>query len=256
MEHNPFSRTQQLIGKEGLVTLNNTKVAVFGIGGVGSYVAEGLARAGVGHLYLIDDDVVRHSNINRQIHANYSTLDQPKVVLMKDRILSINPKAEVVIHQKRYNSETAEELFPYGYDYIVDAIDSVSSKIDLILRAIQNHIPIVSSMGTGNKLDPTRFEVTDISKTSICPLARVMRRELKRRGVTRLKVIYSKEQPIKPLEPEKEVFEDEYTSGDRIEPQENTNWKHLPGSISFVPSVAGLILAGEVVRDVLGIKRS
>jgi len=170
--------------------------------------------------------------------------------------LSINPEAEVVIHQKRYNSETAEELFPYGYDYIVDAIDSVSSKIDLILRAIQNHIPIVSSMGTGNKLDPTRFEVTDISKTSICPLARVMRRELKRRGVTRLKVIYSKEQPIKPLEPEKEVFEDEYTSGDRIEPQENTNWKHLPGSISFVPSVAGLILAGEVVRDVLGIKRS
>lgn len=231
---NQFSRTEMLIGKENVEKLNNSKVAIFGIGGVGSFVVEGLARAGVGKFILVDNDSVAESNLNRQIIATTKTIGKLKVEVMKNRILEINPNANVETHSEFFMPESPN-LFDNTIDYIVDAIDTVTAKIELILRANKLNIPIISSMGTGNKLDPTKFEVTDIYKTSVCPLAKVMRKELKKRNIKKLKVIYSKEEPIKPKE----------------ENNTEKNKKQVPGSISFVPSVAGLIIASEVVKDII-----
>lgn len=231
MEH-AFSRTELLIGEKGLKTLKQAKVAVFGIGGVGSYVAEGLARAGVGNLVLIDHDTIDITNINRQIHATYQTIGKSKVEVMKERILSINPEAQVETYPIFYLADTKEDIIEKTLDYVVDAVDTVSAKLAIIEKAKEKQIPVISCMGTGNKLDPSRFEIMDISKTSVCPLAKVMRKELKKRQIKQVKVLYSKEEPIKSnLLQEKD--------------------KIVPASISFVPSVAGLMIAGEVVKDIL-----
>ena len=226
---NQFSRTELLIGKDGVDKLNYAKVALFGIGGVGSYVLEGLVRAGIGNFILIDNDEVDITNLNRQIIATTNTIGMPKVEVAKKRILEINPNANVEIRQEFFTQES-ENFLDNSVDYIIDAVDTVTAKIELVVRANKLNIPIISSMGAGNKLDPTKFEVADIYKTSVCPLAKVMRRESKNRGIKKLKVVYSKEEPIK-LEP---------VAGKRV-----------PGSISFVPSVAGLIIAGEVIKDIL-----
>ena len=222
-----FSREERLIGKENLEKLNKSKVAVFGIGGVGSFVVEGLARAGIGKFLLVDNDTVDITNINRQIHANITTIGKNKVDVMKERILNINPQAEVDISTEFFMP--GSKLVDNSLDYIVDAIDTVTGKIELVCRANELNIPIISAMGTGNKLDPTKFEVADIYKTSVCPLAKVMRKELRSRGIQKLKVVYSKEEPIKT----------------------NDGDYKTPASISFVPSVAGLIIAGEVIKDVI-----
>ena len=235
---NQFSREELLIGKENLKKLQNTKVAIFGIGGVGSYVVEGLARAGVGKFILVDRDNVDVSNINRQIIATTKTIGKPKVEVAKERILEINPQAEVEIYQEFF-MPTTKGILDESIFYIVDAIDTVTAKIELVLRAKRLNIPIISSMGTGNKIEPTKFEVTDLYKTSVCPLAKVMRKELKNRGIKNLKVIYSKEEPIKIKNIPDEVN------------QEQTSKKQIPASMSFVPSVAGLIIAGEVVKDII-----
>ena len=235
---NQFSREELLIGKENLKKLQNTKVAIFGIGGVGSYVVEGLARAGVGKFILVDRDNVDVSNINRQIIATTKTIGKPKVEVAKERILEINPQAEVEIYQEFF-MPTTKGILDESISYIVDAIDTVTAKIELVLRAKRLNIPIISSMGTGNKIEPTKFEVTDLYKTSVCPLAKVMRKELKNRGIKNLKVIYSKEEPIKIKNIPDEVN------------QEQTKKKQIPASMSFVPSVAGLIIAGEVVKDII-----
>lgn len=241
-----FSRTELIIGKEAIKKLNNSKVAVFGIGGVGSFVVEGLVRAGVENFILVDNDTVDLSNLNRQLIATRKTVGKPKVEVAKERILEINPNANVEIHQEFFMPDS-EELLDNSVDYIVDSIDTVTAKIELVVRANRLNIPIISSMGTGNKLDPTKFEVTDIYKTSICPLAKVMRKELRARNIPKLKVIYSKEEPIKP-----NAGTDENHS---ICPTEtnskSTARNQVPGSISFVPSVAGLILAGEVIKDLI-----
>ncbi|MGI6684535.1 MAG: tRNA threonylcarbamoyladenosine dehydratase [Bacillota bacterium] len=245
-----FSRTALLIGRDALNKLHQSKVAVFGIGGVGTFVVEGLVRAGVGKFVLVDDDCVCLTNFNRQLHATRKTLGRPKVEVMKERILDINPKAEVVIYQKFYLPEYREELIKNDYDYLVDAVDTVTAKIDLVVSAREKGIPVISCMGAGNKLDPTKFEVADIFSTSVCPLAKVMRRELRKRGIESLKVVYSKEEPIKPME-----NEDESCNENCICPKGSTKHcltkRQVPGSISFVPSVAGLIAAGEVVRDLI-----
>jgi tRNA threonylcarbamoyladenosine dehydratase len=244
-----FSRTALLIGEEGLAKLAASTVAVIGIGGVGSYAAEALARAGVGGLVLVDDDAVCVTNINRQIIALRETVGRPKVEVMAERILAINPEARVEAHQEYFGPESAERLVAPGLSYIVDAIDTVSAKIELILRAKALGIPIVSAMGAGNKLDPTRLEVADIYETSVCPLARVMRRELKRRGVESLKVIYSRELPIKIVESENPCRQH------CVCPKKDRTCvgrRSVPGSVSFVPSAAGLIAASLVVRDILG----
>ncbi|MDD4504349.1 MAG: tRNA threonylcarbamoyladenosine dehydratase, partial [Clostridiaceae bacterium] len=193
-----FSRTELLIGKEGIDKLKKSTVAIFGIGGVGSFTAEALCRCGVGRLVLIDHDDICLTNINRQIHATRKTVGRPKVEAMRDRLLDINPDADIVIYKELYNEKTSVMLLQSEYDYVVDAIDMVSSKIDLVLKCIEMNIPIISCMGAGNKLDPTKLEVTDIYKTSVCPLAKVMRYELRKRGVKKLKVVYSKEEPITP----------------------------------------------------------
>lgn len=226
-----FSRTELLIGKENVEKLNKSKVAVFGIGGVGSYVVEGLARAGVGKFVLIDKDKVDITNLNRQIIATHKTVGKSKVEVSKERILDINPNAEVEIYEEFFMPES-EGILDETVDYIVDAVDTVTAKIELVIRADKLNIPIISSMGTGNKLDPTRFEVTDIYKTEVCPLAKVMRKELKSRGIKKLKVVYSKEEPVKAM-------------------QKEEGKKQPPASISFVPSVAGLIIAGEVIKDLI-----
>lgn len=226
-----FSRTELLIGKEKVEKLNKSKVAIFGIGGVGSYVVEGLARAGVGKFVLIDKDKVDITNLNRQIIATHKTIGKAKVEVSKERILEINPNAEVEIHEEFFLPES-EGILDETVDYIVDAIDTVTAKIELVMRANKLNIPIISSMGTGNKLDPTRFEVTDIYKTEVCPLAKVMRKELKQREIKKLKVVYSKEEPVKIIHSEE-------------------GRKQPPASISFVPSVAGLIIAGEVIKDLI-----
>ena len=228
-----FSRTERLIGATALDKLKNSHVAVFGIGGVGSYTVEALARAGVGALDLIDNDDVALSNINRQIIALHSTVGKPKVEVAAARVKDINPSCTVNCHQKFVLPETLSEFDLASYDYIVDAIDTVSSKIALAVECEKLGVKLISSMGTGNKLDPTKFEVTDIYKTSVCPLARVMRAELKKRGAKGLKVLFSKEEPIK---------------------VENVGEEHrraVPASISFVPSCAGLIIAGEVIKDLI-----
>ncbi len=228
-----FSRTALLIGEEGVAKLKRARVAVFGVGGVGGYVVEALARSGVGAIDLIDKDAVSPSNINRQIIALRSTVGRLKTEVAAERARDINPDIRVVCHNLFYLPETAEQFDFSAYDYIVDAIDTVSGKLDIIQRAKEKNIPVVSSMGTGNKLDPTDFEVADISKTSVCPLARVMRRELKKRGIEHVKVVYSKEEPLP------SSLKDEESG------------KSVPGSIAFVPSVAGLIIAGEVIKDLI-----
>ena len=242
---NQFSRTQLLLGQENMERLSRAKVAVFGIGGVGGYVAEALARSGVGSLVLVDNDTVCLSNINRQIIATHKTLGRYKTEVMKERILDINPQARVEVRNCFYLPENAHEFDFSEYSYVVDAVDTVTAKLEIILRAQQCGVPVISSMGAGNKLDPTRFQVDDIYKTTMCPLAKVMRRELKKRGVKKLKVVYSAEKPIQPG-----YAEEEYGTGE-AGPQKKgaVSRRSTPGSVAFVPSVAGLILAGEVVKD-------
>lgn len=237
---NQFSRTELIIGKENIEKLKRSKVAIFGIGGVGSYVVEALVRAGIGNFVLVDNDTVSISNINRQLIATTKTIGNAKVEVAKERILEINPKANVEIYKEFFMPET-QGILDESIDYIVDAIDTVTAKIELIERAKKLNISIISSMGTGNKLDPTKFEVTDIYKTSVCPLAKVMRKELKQRGIKKLKVLYSKEEPIKV----------NCTSKENLDVTINSRMKQTPGSISFVPSVAGLIIAGEVIKDLI-----
>lgn len=247
---NEFSRTELLVGRTAMARLGTSTVAVFGIGGVGSFVVEGLARSGIGHFVLIDDDTVCLTNINRQLLALHSTIGRPKVDVMRERILDINPKAVVETHQLFYLPETAEGLLQPNWDYIVDAIDTVSAKIDLIVRAKAMKIPIISCMGAGNKLDPTRFEVADIYQTSMCPLSKVMRRELKKRAVDALKVVYSCEEPVA----HDLHAAESCTTGCVCPPgsvRKCTHRNRIPGSISFVPSVAGLIIAGEVIKDLI-----
>lgn len=229
-----FSRSALLLGEQALECLKHSRVAVFGVGGVGSYVAEALARSGVGELRLVDNDTVSLSNINRQLIATHETLGRLKVEVMKERIVSINPQAQVVTHPVFYLPEEHQGLID-GCDYVVDAIDTVSGKIALVQEAQSKGIPIISSMGAGNKLDPTRFEVADLSKTSVCPLCRVMRRELRQLGISHLKVVYSTEPPIVP-----------HSSSAAVDPACH---RRVPGSVAFVPSVAGLIIAGEVIKD-------
>lgn len=235
-----FSRTAMLLGEEAIKKLTAARVGVFGIGGVGGYVVEALVRAGVGAIDIIDNDEVCRSNLNRQIIATHSTLGMAKIDAMEKRIKDINPECVVRKYQCFYLPETAKEFDFSQYAYVVDAIDTVTGKIQLVMQAKEAGVPIISSMGTGNKLNPTELEVADIYKTSVCPLAKVMRRELKKRGVERLKVVYSKEEPLTPL-----VIE---------EKQENDKRRATPGSVSFVPSVAGLIIASEVVKDLVGIE--
>lgn len=247
---NEFSRTELLIGKKALLKLARSRVAVFGIGGVGAFAVEGLVRAGVGKFVLVDDDCICLTNINRQLHATRKTVGRAKVEVMGERILEINPRAEVVVHKTFYMPEHAPELIKPDYDYIVDSIDTVTAKIDLILNAKGQGIPIISCMGAGNKLDPTKFEIADIYDTSVCPLARVMRRELKKRGVSDLKVVYSREEPISPVETDESSCQ-----LNCICPKDAARTcavrRQIPGSISFVPSVAGLLIAAEVVKDLL-----
>lgn len=251
---NEFSRTQLLLGKEAMEKLANASVAVFGIGGVGSYTAEALARSGVGRLDLVDDDKVCLTNVNRQLIATRKTIGKQKADVMRERILEINPNAEVVTHQCFYAAENADDFDLTQYTYIVDAIDTVSSKLELIVRAQRAGVPIISCMGAGNKLDPTRFEVADIYSTSVCPLARVMRRELKARGVAKLKVVYSKEPPMAPLE-DMSISCRAHCVCPPGTKRKCTVRRAIPGSTAFVPPVAGLILAGEVVRDIAGVTR-
>ena len=245
-----FSRSELIIGKEGIEKLKNSKVAIFGVGGVGSYTVEALVRCGVGHVVLIDDDCICLTNLNRQLHATRKTVGKPKVEAMRDRVLEINPKCEVTIIQKFYMPDVADEIIDKSCNYIVDAIDTVTSKLDLIVKAKGKNIPIISSMGAGNKLDPTRFEITDISKTSMCPLARVMRRELKKRSIYSLKTVYSKEEPLTPINEDNNSCK-----SCCICPvgtvRKCTAKRQIPGSISFVPSVVGLIIASEVVKDLV-----
>lgn len=240
MEENWKSRTELLIGKENIEKLNKSKIAIYGIGGVGSFVVEGLARAGIENFVLIDNDIISISNINRQIHANINTIGKRKIDVMKERIEEINPNASVEIYMTQDVEDGEENLINKEITYVVDAVDTVTTKLKLIEKAKQEEVPIISSMGTGNKLDPTRFEISDITKTSVCPLAKVIRKELKKRNIRNVKVLYSKEEPIKIKEEEIEC--------------ENRR-KQTPGSISFVPSVAGMIIAGEVIKDVINRQR-
>lgn len=260
-----FIRTAMLLGEEGIRRLAGKRVAVFGIGGVGGHVAEALARSGIGALDLIDNDVVNVSNINRQIIALYDTVGQYKTRVMAERIARINPDCKVTVYETFYLPEEREK-FPFEqFDYIADAIDTVTAKIDLAVTAEKMGIPIISCMGTGNKLDPTQLEVTDIYKTSVCPLAKVMRRELKARNVKALKVVYSREQALTPLlltsgeettagcteQVKKAVCMTDGTEQVK-EPENGARHRAVPGSTAFVPAVAGLILAGEVIRDLAG----
>lgn len=243
-----FSRTELLIGSEALEKLKQSTVTIFGIGGVGGFALEGMVRAGVGNFILVDDDSVCLTNINRQIIATRKTVGKPKVEVAKQRMLEINPKVNIQNYQTFYLPGNKEDLLDLNSDYIVDAIDTVSAKIDLVIEANKRNIPIISCMGMGNKLDPTKIEVTDIYKTSICPLSRVMRKELRIRGVDSLKVVYSKEEPITPLE-----IDSTCSTHCICTNKERTcsTRRQIPGSISFVPSVAGLIIAGEVVKSLI-----
>lgn len=243
-----FSRTELLLGKEAMEKLKNAKVAVFGIGGVGGYVCEALVRSGVGAFDLIDDDKVCLTNLNRQIIATRKTVGKYKTDVMKDRILEINPDARVEVHKCFFLPENADE-FPFEeYDYIVDAVDTVTAKISLVMKAQEMNVPIISSMGAGNKLDASQFRVADIYKTKVCPLAKVMRRELKKRGVKKLKVVYSEEQPTRPVEDMAISCRTNCICPPRAA-HKCTERRDIPGSVAFVPSVAGLIIAGEVVKD-------
>ena len=234
-----FSRTELLLGAEAMEKLRSAKVAVFGVGGVGGYVCEALVRSGVGRFDLTDNDVVCLSNLNRQIIATHSALGRYKVDVMKERMLDINPSAEITVRRSFFLPENADE-FPFEeYDYVVDAVDTVAAKIELVIRAQSRGVPVISSMGAGNKLDGSRFRVSDVYKTDTCPLAKIMRRELRKRGVKALKVVYSDEEPVAP------------EGGAPDEPAPRGR-RSVPGSVAFVPSVAGLIIAGEVVKDLAG----
>ena len=230
---NRFKRTEMLFGDNYLEKLKNARVAVFGIGGVGGYVVEALVRSGIGTIDIVDNDVVHNSNINRQVIALSSTIGQYKVDVFEKRIHDINPDAIVNKHKEFFMPENSDKFDFSQYDYIADCIDTVTGKIELVLKAKQFNVPIISSMGTGNKINPTQLEVSDIYKTSVCPLAKVMRNELKKRGVKKLKVVYSKEEPIKP------------------DNQPENNGRHIPGSTAFVPGTAGLIIAGEVIKKII-----
>ena len=248
---NQFSRTQLLLGQEGMEKLYRARVAVFGIGGVGGYTVEALARSGVGTLDLIDDDKVCLTNLNRQIFATRKTVGQYKVDVAQQRILEINPKAVVHTYKTFYAPQTAEQFDFSQYDYVVDAIDTVTGKLELVEQAEKAGVPIISSMGAGNKMDPTAFEVADIYETSVCPLARVMRKELKKRGIKKLKVVYSKEPPMTPIEDMAVSCRTNCICPPGTE-RKCTQRRQVPGSNAFVPSVVGLIIAGEVVKDLTG----
>ena len=247
---NQFSRTELLLGKEAIDRLSQSRVAIFGIGGVGGYVCEALVRSGVGAFDLIDDDKVCLTNLNRQIIATRKTIGQYKTEVMKERILDINPQADVRIHQCFFLPENAAD-FPFAeYDYIVDAVDTVTAKLELVMKAKENNIPIISSMGAGNKLDGSAFRVADIYKTKVCPLAKVMRRELKKRGIEKLKVVYSEEQPIRPIEDMAISCRTNCICPPGAQ-RKCTQRRDIPGSVAFVPAVAGLIIAGEVIKDLV-----
>lgn len=245
-----FSRTELLLGEEAIEKLAGSRVAVFGVGGVGGYVCEALVRSGVGAFDLIDNDRVSLSNLNRQIIATQKSVGRYKTEVMRERMLDINPQVDVRVHQCFFLPENAEQ-FPFAeYDYVVDAVDTVTAKIELILRAQANHVPVISSMGAGNKLDASAFRVADIYETKVCPLARVMRRELKKRSVEHLKVVYSEEEPLKSRQEERMAFlQEPPENGEKS--GEDTVRRSIPGSVSFVPSVAGLMIAGEVIKDII-----
>lgn len=245
-----FSRTELLFGKEAMDKLAGSKVAVFGIGGVGGYVCEALVRSGVGAFDLIDDDKVCLTNLNRQIIATRSTVGKYKTDVMRDRMLDINPKVEVEVHKCFFLPDNADD-FPWdSYDYVVDAVDTVTAKIALVMKCKEKNIPIISSMGAGNKLDGSQFKVADIYKTKVCPLAKVMRRELKKRGVKKLKVVYSEEIPTRPIEDMAISCRNNCICPPGAE-HKCTERRDIPGSVAFVPSVAGLIIAGEVAKDLI-----
>ena len=247
-----FERTELLLGREAIDKLAHSRVAIFGIGGVGGYVCEALVRSGVAAFDLIDKDTVALSNLNRQIIATRKTIGKYKAEVMRDRILEINPDADVRIHNCFFLPENADE-FPFEeYDYIVDAVDTVTAKIELVMKATEKNITIISSMGAGNKLDGSMFRVADIYKTKVCPLAKVMRRELKKRGVKKLKVVYSEELPVRPI---RNVESDNKAEDSNLLDEKKIRRKDTPGSVAFVPSVAGLIIAGEVVKDLCGYSR-
>ena len=245
---NQFSRTELLFGKDAMEKLADSRVAVFGIGGVGGYTVEALARSGVGTIDIIDDDKVCLTNINRQIYATQKTVGKYKVDVAKERILEINPQANVNIFKTFYSPETVDSFDFNNYDYVVDAIDTVTGKIELVMNADKTGTPIISSMGAGNKLNPAEFEVADIYKTSVCPLAKVMRHELRKRGIKKLKVVYSKEKPITPVE-DMAISCKAHCICPPGTARKCTQRRQVPGSNAFVPSVVGLIIAGEVIKD-------
>ena len=248
-----FSRTQLLLGEEAMDRLKNTRIAVFGVGGVGGFVCEALVRSGVGAFDLIDDDKVCLTNLNRQIIATRKTVGKYKAEVMRDRMIEINPEVDVRIHKRFFLPENADE-FPFSeYDYVVDAVDTVTAKIELVMKCQKEGIPIISSMGAGNKLEASAFKVADIYKTKMCPLAKVMRRELKKRGVKKLKVVYSEEKPTRPIEDMSISCRTNCICTTGAE-HKCTERRDIPGSVAFVPSVAGLIIAGEVVKDLTGRK--
>jgi tRNA threonylcarbamoyladenosine dehydratase len=252
MAQHSLSRTELLIGKEALDKLKGSKVVVFGIGGVGSYTVEALARSGIGKLVLVDDDTICLTNLNRQIHATTKTISKSKVETMKERVLQINPRCEVVTFETFVKEDNIEEIIGEDADYVVDAIDTVSSKIALVVWCKQQDISIMSCMGTGNKLDPTQFRVADIYKTKVCPLSKVMRYELRKRNIDSLKVVYSEELPMKPKLDEVITCKEGCvcTGGTK----KCTIRRQIPGSNSFVPPVAGMIIAGEVIKDITGVR--
>ena len=250
---NQFSRTELLLGKEAMEKLQNSRVAVFGIGGVGGYTVEALVRSGVGAIDLIDDDKVCLTNLNRQLIATRSTVGKYKVDVMADRIKDINPNCQVNTYKCFYLPENKDDFNFYQYDYVVDAVDTVTAKIQLVMEAKEKDVPIISSMGAGNKLNPAMFEVADIYKTSVCPLAKVMRRELKKRGVKKLKVVYSKEKPIRPIE-DMSISCGTHCICPPGAAHKCTERRDIPGSTAFVPSVVGLIIASEIIKDIAGVK--
>ena len=245
-----FARTQLLLGVDAMERLKKSRVAVFGVGGVGGYSVEALARSGVGAIDLIDDDKVCLTNINRQIIADVKTIGKYKVDVARDRILSINPRCKVTTYQCFYLPQNAKDFDFSQYDYVIDAVDTVTAKINLVMQANENGVPVISSMGAGNKLDPTAFVVSDIYKTDVCPLAKVMRRELKKRNIKKLKVVYSKEKPLVPIEDESISCRSHCVCPPGAE-RKCTDRRTIPGSVAFVPSVVGLIIAGEVIKDLI-----
>ncbi|MBB6624892.1 tRNA threonylcarbamoyladenosine dehydratase [Clostridium gasigenes] len=253
MSQNSLTRTELLVGSEGIEQLRNAKVVVFGVGGVGSFTVEALTRAGVGNLILVDDDTVCITNLNRQIHATEATVGRVKVEVMKERVLSINSKCNVTSKQIFVTAENIKDIIPDDTDYVVDAIDTITAKLALVEYCTKKNIKIMCSMGTGNKMDPTKFEVADVYDTKVCPLAKVMRHELRKRGIEKLKVVYSQEVPTRPNKgPEPVVKAENAKVSSEVEVEKKIKPKRqTPGSISFVPPVAGMIIGGEVIKDIL-----